>query len=219
MSRHDADSDAAGRTARRGWDFTLVMLTVGLLGALGAQSLLGTLYAWWAYRTQPDFEQQGYAAFIGTMNAIAGPLVIALVVVMGLCVPKRLFARRSLLAVSVAMIAGGAIVWLATGSAATGIAAYLVAAGVIQVAVVVLTLAGARNLGYVSEGRLVRTGSGVLHLGFILFALVVVGLQDSPLMLPVFAVAAIALTGGSVLAFYARSSARAPLPDAADEGD
>ena len=78
-----------------------------------------------------------YDAFIGTMNAIAGPLVIALVVVMGLCVPKRLFARRSLLAVSVAMIAGGAIVWLATGSAATGIAAYLVAAGVIQVAGVV----------------------------------------------------------------------------------
>ncbi|MBN2848007.1 MAG: hypothetical protein JXP72_06105 [Coriobacteriia bacterium] len=218
MSGHDTESDAVGHAARHGgWDFTLVLLTVGLLGALGAQSLLGTLYAWWAYRTQPDFEQQGYAAFIGTMNAIAGPLVIALIVVMGLCVPKRLFARRSLVAVSAVMVAGGAIVWAASGSAATGIAAYLVAAGVIQVAVVVLTLAGARNLGYVSEGRLVRTGSGVLHLGFILFALVVVALQDSPLMLPVFAVAAIALTGGSVLAFYARSSSRAPLPDTTND--
>ena len=44
------------------------------------------------------------------MNEIAAPMIVALVVVMGLCVPKRLFSRRVLLWVSVAMVAAGAVV-------------------------------------------------------------------------------------------------------------
>jgi hypothetical protein len=42
------------------------------------------------------------------------------VVVMGLCVPKRLFSRRLLLWVSLAMLAVGAVAGLVNGSLATG---------------------------------------------------------------------------------------------------
>lgn len=193
---------------RSSWDFLLVMITVGLLAALGAQSLLGTLYAWWAYRAQPGWETAGYPGFVSTMNAIAAPIVIALVIVMGLCVPRRLLERRPLLVTSAVMLAIGAVAWVLSGSLSIGLTTYLAEAGLIQLAVVALTLAGASGLGYLSQGRLAKAGSGLLHLGFIVFAIVVVALQDSALMLPVFGVSALLLVAGSALAFYARPAPR-----------
>lgn len=196
-----------------GWDYLLAMLTVVLLGALGAQSLFGTVYAWLMYRSEPAWEQTGYAPFVRTMNLIAAPMVVALIVVMGLCVPKRLFSRSRLLAVSAGMVFVGVAWWAVTGDAQAALAVYLVLAALIQLAVVALTLGGARGLVYLSESRVAKAGSGLLHLGFILFALVVVALQESRAMLPVFAMSAVLLTGGSALAFYARSSSRAPVTE------
>lgn len=206
---HTAQKDvqASGtpeRTHRAGWDFSLMIATVGLLGALGLQSLLGTLYAWWAYRSVPGWEQTGYPGFIDVMNAIAAPVVVALIVVMGLCVPKRLFERRTLVGVSAGMVVVGVVAGAASGSIATGLAVYLALSGLIQVAVVMLTLAGAGGLAYITEGRWAKAGSGLLHLGFIVFALVVVGLQESALMMPAFMLSGVLLTAGSAMSFYAR---------------
>jgi len=214
------------RDARhRTWDFGLTVATVALLGSLGLQSFLGTLYTWWAQRTIFGWEQTSYAGFVSFMNAIAGPQVLALVVVMGLCVPKRLFSQRTLVLVSVAMLAAGAGAGAVRGSVSAGLAFYLALAALIQVAVVVLTVGGARSPSYLTQGRLTKIGSGLLHLGFIIFALVVVSLQRSRLMLPVFTVAAVLTIGGTLLAFYAdrlafRRPAQPPYADeeAADEG-
>ena len=57
-----------------------------------------------------------------------------------------------------------------------------------------VTLAGAPSLAYLTEGRVTRAGSGLLHMGFLLFALVVVALGTSPWMLPVFYVSALLVT-------------------------
>ena len=198
------------RASRHGaWDFGLTIATVALLGGLGVQSLVGTLYAWWAYRAQPGWEAVGYARFIDVMNAVAAPMLVALVLVMGLCVPKRLFARRALVAVSLGMLVLGVIAGVLAQSAAAGITVYLAAAGLIQVAVVALTLGGAKGLAFHSGSRLAKAGSGLLHLGFIVFGIVVVALQDSPAMLPVFWLAAALCVGGSALSFYARPEASA----------
>ena len=198
-----------GATAERGgWDFTLMMVTLVLLAALGVQSIAGTGYAWWAERTVEGWEQTGYGAYVAVMNLIAAPLVVGLVVVIGLCVPKRLLSRRALLAVSAGMLLAGAAVWAVAGSLTAGLTVYLVVASLLQLAVVVLTLVGARGLRYLTEGRLVKAGSGLLHMGFLLFALVVVALQDSPWMLPVFYMTAALIMGGMVLSFYAGSFVR-----------
>ena len=137
------------------------------------------------------------------MNAIAAPQVVLLVVVMGLCVPKRLFSRRVLVAVSVGMVAAGIAAGVLAEDLGDGLAVYLALAALIQVAVVALTVAGARAPSYVTEGRLTKTGSGLLHLGFIVFAFVVVALQQSTFMLPVFWVVAICTIVGTTLSFYA----------------
>ncbi|MCX8007908.1 MAG: hypothetical protein N3B11_07365 [Coriobacteriia bacterium] len=191
---------------RTAWDFALMMATVALLVALGAQSLLGTLYAWWAYRNEPGWEATGYPAFVTVMNAIAAPLAVALVVVMGLCVPKRLFSRRALVAVSAVLVGVGVSVAAVEDSVQAGLTAYLALAALLQCAVVVLTLADAGGLAYMAEGRAAKVGSGLLHLGFVVFALTVVALQSSSAMLPAFVASALLLAGGSALSFYSRGS-------------
>lgn len=190
---------------RRGWDFTLMIATVVLLALLGAQSLAGALYSWWAIDHIPGWETgPGYAAYVGVMNVIAAPLVVGIVVVLGLCVPKRVFERRTLLAVSAALVAVGVVAGLAGRSLGTAMTAYLLAAAALQTAVVVLTLGRGGGLTYLTEGRTRRLGSALLHLGFIVFCLVVVALQDSSLLLPVFFASALLLAAGSAMSFYAK---------------
>lgn len=188
---------------QRAWDFGLTIATVVLLASLGVQSFIGTIYIWWAQSAVPGWEATSYDAFVSTMNAIAAPQVVALVVVMGLCVPKRLFSRTALIAVSTAMLVAGMITWLVTSDIATGLSVYLGLAALIQVAVVALTAAGVRGPSYLTQGRLTKVGSGLLHLGFIIFAIVVVALQRSTFMLPAFWVASTLTMTGTALAFYA----------------
>lgn len=188
---------------QRAWDFGLTIVTVALLGSLGVQSFIGTIYVWWAERSIPGWEQSGYNDFVAAMNTIAAPQLILLVVVMGLCVPKRLFGRTALMVVSGAMLAAGAVTWVMTSSLTGGLTVYLALAALIQVAVVVLTAAGVRGPSYLTEGRLTKLGSGLLHLGFIAFAIVVAALQRSDMMLPAFWIATVLTVAGTVLSFYA----------------
>ena len=201
----------------RNWDYLLTVATVVLLGTLGVQSFIGTAYVWWALTAVPGWEAFGYPRFVDVMNLIAVPQVVALVVIMGLCVPKRLFDRTALVAVSGAMVLVGVVAWAVTGSATTGLAVYLALAALIQVGVVALTVAGVRGPSYLTEGRLVKTGSGLLHLGFIVFAYVVVALQGSAFMLPVFWLATVLTIVGTLMSFYADRLAfrkRVPSVDA-----
>lgn len=204
------ETDTVAATGRRSvWDFALMLITVALLGALGVQSLVGTLYSWWATRTIEGWTTSpAFGAYIATMNAMAAPLCVALVVVLGLCVPKRLFSRGALITASALMVGAGLAAWALTGSAADGLSVYLLGAGGIQVAVVVMTAVGSASVSYLSEGRLNKIGSGLLHLGFIGFAYVVAALQRSPLLLPAFGVAFVLAIGGSALTFYAGDLSR-----------
>jgi len=189
---------------QRTWDYALTVVTVVLLASLGVQSFIGTVWVYFAEKALVGWEQgAGYASYVSIMNTIAAPQILALVIVMGLCVPKRLFSRRALLGVSAAMVIVGVAAGLATSSLGLGLAVYLGLAAVIQVGVVVMTVAGVRGPSYLTEGRLTKTGSGLLHLGFIVFGIVVVALQSSAWMLPVFSVSAILVTAGTTLAFYA----------------
>jgi hypothetical protein len=192
-----------GDIRQRTWDFSLTVTTVVLLASLGVQSFIGTIYVWWAQTINPAWEQVGYASFVRVMNLIAAPQVVLLVVVMGLCVPKRLFSRKILLAVSAAMVVAGVVAWAATGSLTTGLALYLALAALIQLAVIVLTAVGAKGPSYLTEGRLTKLGSGLLHLGFIVFAFVVAALQGSTFMEPVFWTSAILTTVGTAMSFWA----------------
>jgi hypothetical protein len=195
------------------WDFALMVATLALLGGLGAQSLVGTGYVFFAQRADADWMRTGYGGYVEAMNAIALPQVVALVAVMGLCVPKRLFERRRLAIASGLLLAGGLAAWAIGGDGQLALGIYLGLAALIQLAVVVLTIAGAGSLRFVREGRLVRVGSGLLHMGLLVFGIVVLALREKPAaMMPAFAVSALLILGGSSLAFWAvgRKGAAAP---------
>lgn len=212
----------ATNETRSRWDFALMVATLVLLGGLGIQSLVGTLYVWWAQRTQPGFMQAGYGAYADAMNAIALPPVVALVAVMGLCVPKRLFERGPLVAVSAVMVLAGLGVGLARGDAQVGLAAYLALAALLQAAVVVLTLAGSPSLRVLHEGRVAKTGSGLLHMGLLLFGLVVLQLRGSAWLMPVFGASTLCIVAGCALAFWPRglgSGRASSLPRAGPAGE
>lgn len=199
---------------QRTWDLWLTIATVAILASLGVQSFLGTFWVFFAEKTIPGWEQgPGYAGYVSVMNSIAAPQIVVLVVLMGLCVPKRLFSRRVLMAVSSAMVAAGVVAGLVWNSLSLGLAVYLALACAIQVAVVVMTIAGVRGPSYLTQGRLTKTGSGLLHLGFIVFGIVIVALQHSSMLLPAFAVSALLITMGTALAFWAdRIAWRRPRP-------
>jgi len=188
---------------QRTWDYGLTILTVVLLASLGVQSFVGTVYVWWAQGSVPGWEQVGYADFVARMNAVAAPQLVALVVVMGLCVPKRLFRRTWLLVVSALMLGIGIVTYLSTGSLTTGLSVYLALAALIQFAVVVLTAAGTRGPSYLTEGRLTKLGSGLLHQGFIVLAFAVAGLRGSTWLMPAFWLGTVLIVGGTALSFYA----------------
>ena len=193
---------------QRTWDFALTIITMVLLAGLGVQSFVGTIVVWLSTRADPAWQQgPGYASYVVVMNEIAAPMIVALVVAMGLCVPKRLFSRTLLLWVSLGMVVVGMVAGLATRSLATGLTLYLLLSAAIQLGVVIMTVAGVRGPSYLTEGRLTKTGSGLLHLGFIVFAVVVVALQQSELMQPVFWFSAVLVGGGTALSFYANTIA------------
>lgn len=198
---------------QRAWDFGLTVVTVLLLASLGVQSFVGTLYVWWAQLADPTWEQVSYEGFVSTMNAIAAPQLVLLVVVMGLCVPKRLFGRTTLIAVSALMVAAGIAAWAVTDSIKTGLTVYLGLAALIQIAVVVLTAAGARGPSYLTKGRLTKLGSGLLHLGFIAFAILIAALQRSSFLMPAFWIATALTFTGTLLSFYAENLAWRPRDD------
>jgi hypothetical protein len=184
------------------WDFSLLAATLALLFGLGLQSLAGTIYVAWAQRAIEGWMRRGYPAYLELMNAVALPQVVALVAVMGLCVPKRLFERRRLIAVSALMAIAGLAAGALLRSAQLGLAVYLGLAALIQAAVVALALAGAPSLRFLSEGRLAKIGSGLLHMGFLLIGLVVLALRETAAMMPVFALASLLVLAGSALAFW-----------------
>ena len=158
-----------------------MVATLVFLGGLGVQSIIGTGYAWWAERTIPDWQQVGYPGYVALMNVDRR------------AVRGRARRRAGPVRAQARALADGARsssppAWSSrdspagplTGSLTTGLAAYLVLASLLQAAVVVMTFFGAKSLRYMTEGRIVKTGSGLLHMGFLVFALVVVALQQSP---------------------------------------
>lgn len=192
----------------RRYDFWLVMITIAVLTAMGILAFGGTIYTWWAEVTTPGFAgSPSYAAYSRTMDALVAPFVVVLVVVLGLCIPRRLFDRRALWWTNGGLVAAGLVAWAVAGPKA-GAATFLGLAAVLQAAVILLTVARAGGLTYLVEGTVYQVGSALLHLGFVVVVLDWVALPDSPLHLAVFWTGTALLVAGSALCFYRKALGR-----------
>lgn len=186
----------------KSYDFWLVMIAIALLVAMGLLAFGGTLWTWRAELAQPGWSAgPGNVAYVDLMNKLVAPLVAGLVVVLGLCMPRRLFDRRTLGVVSAAMVLVG-VFFAVVGGAAAGIAVFLLAAGALQGMALVLTLTGSGAVNYLKENVIYQVGSTLLHLGFVVlvFDWAVIGI--GPLHLTVFWIGSALLVVGTGLCFY-----------------
>ena len=193
----------------RRYDFTLTLITIGLLVALGAVCIYGTAYSFGAAQADREWTNTPvYGAYLSQMNGLAAPLLVGLVVLLGLCVPRRLFARTSLAAVSAGLLITSVLL-SALISPRAGLG-FLLGSGVaLQYVVVLLTLARSSRLVFAREGLLVQLGSGLLHLGLVAFLLDLILIAHPWLHLAIFWLSAALIVVGMGLSFYAPELKRA----------
>jgi hypothetical protein len=186
----------------RRYDFWLVMITVAVLAAMGLLAFGGTLWTWAASARAPTWAMgPGYAEYTRVMDLLAGPLVAALVAVLGLCIPRRMLSRDSLLLASVGVVLAGLFAGLVEGPT-VGMGVFLGLAAALQVVALALTVARVERVTYLGEGLLYQIGSAVLHLGLLVLVFDWAVLPDSPMHLTIFWAGSGMLVAGSAMCFY-----------------
>jgi len=182
------------------YDYYLVLATTVVLFMVSAICICGMFYFKLAQiQNLPVTVKVGY---MNTMNTVMAPFLIGLIVLLGICVPKRLLPsvwlnRFSIVLVLLAVIIS--MVW----NVKAGLAFVLVASGGLQIVVFLMALAGSQRLNFERTGYWVRVGSSLLHLGLIIFMLDVFFYRYPRLHLILFWVTTVATTIGMVICFYA----------------
>ena len=145
--------------------------------------------------------------YMNTMNRVLAPFLIALIVLLGICVPKRLLPtvwlnRFSVMLVVFAIVAG------LIGDVKVSLVLVLAVSLVLQVVVLIMACAGSTELNFEKKGYWVRVGSSLLHLGLIVFVLDFFFYRSLTLHLVLFWITTVSLLLGMVFCFYAESFSR-----------
>jgi hypothetical protein len=190
---------------KRGYDYTLVIATVVILLAIGVISLYSIGYYHDAANEDPGWSgSQEFASYLEMMNTLASPMVVALLIVLGLCIPKRVVPRRELKRISAFILGATALVYVLRGISA-GLGLLLIIAIAVQAASLSLTIMKRGRLVYEKEGYLVQLGSAMLHLGVIVLIFDIAVLREHALHISIFWVSTILLLLGMFFSFYGRT--------------
>ncbi len=187
-------------------NYILILVSVVLMTAIGIIFIFGASYSWVKSEADTVWRQTAlYQDFVSSMNMTVGPLAVALVVVLALCIPKRIFKGRALLQLM------GVLLVLALGLSVglgprLGISFLLLIAMLMQTVVIFMTAFGSKRLAYEVTGFYIQIGSAFLHMGLVLFLfdLILVGDAQAQraLHLNIFWVATVFIGLGMVLVFY-----------------
>jgi hypothetical protein len=192
--------------AKKGsYDFQLILVTTVVL------ALISLICVWAMFNFKLAgihlLPPAGKIAWQEQMNSIIAPFIIALFVLLGICVPKRLLPvvwlnRFAVLLLLTALLGGW---WFGIR---TGLLVILSAALLLQLVVLVLALAGRDFLHFTKKGYWNRVGSSLVHLGLVLFVLDLYFYRLPAWHLLLFWVTTAATTSGMICCFYAEEIAR-----------
>ena len=150
------------------YDFHLILATAVMLFMISAICIYGMFYFKLAQihqmATTVKIEHMNH------MNNVISPFLIGLILLLGICVPKRLFPTTWLHRFSVALLILGIIVCLRLGIR-SGLMFILTSSLILQVAVLLMAIGGSKRLTFEKKGYWLRVGSSLIHLGTILFIL------------------------------------------------
>jgi hypothetical protein len=143
-------------------------------------------------------------SYMNQMNAVIAPFVVCLILLLGICVPKRLLSTSWLNRVTVLLIVGAVLTGLIWGGR-TSLFFILIASLVLQLVVFCLAVSGSKSLNFHKKGYWVRLGSSLIHLGLILFVLDLLLYEKMKLHLFLFWITTGSSVLGMVFSFYAES--------------
>lgn len=197
------------------YDFYLIVATVLVLSIISGICVYGMFYFKFAQLQQMAAPVK--AAYMERMNQIVSPFIIALIVILAVCVPKRLLPTAWLNRFALALVLAIGVVTWGWGV----VMALQVALGVtlaLQAVVLILALAGNQRLNFERKGYWLRVGSSCMHLGLILFILDLFFYKHQALHLALFWVTTVATVLGMIGCFYSPTLAglmarRGGLPD------
>lgn len=186
------------------YDYYLILATVAVLFAISVICVYAMFYFKFAEIQQLDPALK--AAYMNGMNSVVAPFVAGLILLLGICVPKRLLPPRWLnwFAALLVLLAGVVSVWQ---NVKTALLWVLFASLSLQVIVLVLAAAGYAGLAFERKGYWVRVGSSLIHLGLILFVLDLYFYQNQKLHLALFWVTTGASVLGMLFCFYSETVA------------
>jgi hypothetical protein len=187
------------------YDFYLILATTVVLFIISAICIYGMFYFKLAQVNQ--LTAVAKVNYMNTMNRVLAPFLIALIVLLGICVPKRLLPtvwlnRFSVMLVVFAIVAG------LIGDVKVSLVLVLAVSLVLQVVVLIMACAGSTELNFEKKGYWVRVGSSLLHLGLIVFVLDFFFYRSLTLHLVLFWITTVSLLLGMVFCFYAESFSR-----------
>ena len=182
------------------YDFYLVLATVLVLFAISLISIYGMFYFKFAQMQQmaPAVKQ----SYMESMNAVVAPFVICLILLLSICVPKRLLPTAWLNRAAALLLFCGLVTGIVAGIKASLIL-ILAAALILQLIVLLLALMGSSSLHFHRKGYWVRLGSSLIHLGLILFVLDLLLYEKKSLHLVLFWITTGASVAGMIFCFYA----------------
>ena len=187
------------------YDFYLILATTIILFAICLISIFGMFYFLFAqiHQMAPALK----ITYMNRMNTVIAPFAVCLILLLGICVPKRLLPTAWLNRGTLLLIVGTVLTGLIWGGRAS-LYFILAASLVLQVVVLLMALSGSKKLNFHKKGYWVRLGSSLIHLGLILFVLDLLLYEKMTLHLFLFWVTTGTSVLGMVFSFYAESVVR-----------
>ncbi len=187
------------------YDFYLILATTVVLAAISL-ICVGAMFQFkaQAIHTLPP---EAKVAWQEGMNNLVAPFLIALLVLLGICVPKRLLPTRWLHRFAALLLVTAGLTGWQFGIK-IGLLVILCAALGLQLVVLALALAGSERVNFTKKGYWGRVGSSLVHLGLVLFVLDIFFYRLPALHLLLFWVTTVATTSGMICCFYAEGIVR-----------
>ncbi len=186
-------------------DYYLILATVGVLFAISAICIYGMFYFKLAQIHQLPAPEK--MAYMNWMNTVISPFIIALILLVGICVPKRLLPTVWMVRLAALMAIADMGIWFWFGGR-MALVAVLVASLVLQLIVLAMAVAGSERLHFEKSGYWMRVGSSLVHLGIILFVLDVFFYKNPQLHLVLFWITTGSSVLGMLFCFYSKSVVR-----------
>lgn len=190
---------------KNSYDFYLILATTVVLAAVSLLCVAAMFqFKAAAIHTLPP---EAKVAWQEQMNSLVAPFLIALLVLLGICVPKRLLPTVWLNGFAALLLVAAGLVGYLFGIK-SGLLVILCLTLGLQLAVLLLALAGSARVNFTKKGYWNRVGSSLVHLGLVLFVLDLFFYRLPALHLVLFWVTTGATTGGMICCFYAEGIAR-----------